>query len=139
LAKAKDQFLEPTISVVTHTCGDPRTEVRKNAFETLLELGVDDQRRAEIGIGCGKLDLAVRGLELLTHSANAKTRNEILKQSILEQPANVAFEAAKMLNEHAGSVETCKVCLESPNLQLAVHAVSWVERKSCCRHWQLIP
>ncbi|MEJ2610108.1 MAG: HEAT repeat domain-containing protein [Candidatus Thiodiazotropha sp.] len=126
LALENSSFLDPTINILTHTCGDPLQPVRKRALDALSELGVPDKRRAEIGIACGNLDLAVLGLGLLTQSATKSERKAILTQAIFDQNDSIGIEAAKMLREEIGSVETCKVCMESANDSVAIAAVNWV-------------
>ena len=125
MADSDKEYLAPTISVITHTCGDPLQPVRAKAFEILEKLGVDDRRRAEIGISSGQLDLAVEGLNLLTQSAKKDERKEILKQAILNQPSDIGIAAAKMLRDDAGSVEACQICLEA-SPQVAHASVSWL-------------
>lgn len=125
MAQSDKSYLEPTVSVVTHTCGDPLHPVRFKAFEILSELGVDDRSRAEIGINSGNLDLAVEGLELLTKSAKKAERIEILTDAIHNQPFIIGREAAKMLRDEAGSVAACQVCLDAAD-QVGVLAASWL-------------
>jgi ParB family chromosome partitioning protein len=126
LSPSSDEFHEAAVSVLTHTCTGPWASVRVLAFEKLKELGVDDTRRAEVGISSSKFDLAVKGLELLTASASAAKRKEVLSEAILNQPRIIAIEAAKMLREDVGSVKTCEVCLDSSNDSVKKTAVAWV-------------
>ena len=126
LAQSEKTFLKSTISVVTHACGDPRVEVRTTAFEILEKLGVEDRVRAEVGINSGQLDLAVAGLGLLMQSAKEAQRKAILIQAVLNQPRNIALEAARMLNSEIGSIETCQVCLQCPHEAVSLAAVSWL-------------
>lgn len=126
LAESSDSFHRPTISVLTHACSGPWESVRNLAFELLESLGVEESRRAEIGIGSGQFDLAIKGLSLLTSSASAAKRKSILQDAILNQRSKVALEAAKMLRAEAGSVKTCDVCLSSADAILQRAAVNWV-------------
>ena len=132
MAQDDKSYLEPVVSVVTHTCGDPLQSVRLKAFEILEELGVEDQTRAEIAINSRQLDLAVKGLSLLTSSVKKSERKAILTQTILNesssmdrQRAAISLEAASMLKEEIGSVATCKICLDA-SPAVALKSVSWV-------------
>ena len=126
LANQDEQFRAPAVSVVTHTCGDPLHLVRFEAYEVLQELGVSDQDRAEIAISTGIFDMAVNGLSLLTASASAAKRKEILTEAVLNQRRNIATEAAKMLRDDIGSVKTCEVCLKSSSIHVGAIAIEWV-------------
>lgn len=126
LALTKKEFLEPAISVITHTCGDPGIEVRAAAFGALQELGVEDSARAQIGIDSGHIDLGKLGLDLLGTGVSAKDRQAMFKETILSRVDFIAIEAADRLKEEIGATKVSKICFDSPNPQLPVRAVCWL-------------
>ena len=126
LAQTAKSFLEPAISVVTHTCTDPIAEVRTCAFSTLAELGVDDTTRARIGIDSGHLDLGKLGLDLLGGSSSAKDRQAMLKRTVLSRTDAIAIEAADRLKQEIGVTKVNEICFDSPNTRLHKLSVTWL-------------
>ena len=121
--------LQSAIHVVTHTCGDPISEVRSTAFETLERMGVSDAERARIGIESGFPDLGRLGLDLLIAKGSAKSRREILEKTVLDCTGQIAQEAANRLKKEIGAAEACRICLDSPDAYLPQNSVLWLREE----------
>ena len=126
LSQKEKSFVDSTISVLTQTTGDPNQEVRQLAFEQLAELGVSDERRAEIAIETGHQDLAVAGLELLTKSGKKSEQVKLLTEVVLSRNDSIAIEAAKLLQDKVDIVKLADICFDSPNTKLIYLATKWL-------------
>ena len=112
--------------VLLQALGDPSQAVRNLAFEQLPSLGVEDETRAFAAIESGYVDLAVKGMHLLTGDAKIATIRRVLTDVITSRTDQLADEAAKLLADKTDRVEAAEVSLESPRQLLREQAVRWL-------------
>ena len=119
-------FSASAIPVFVQSLGDPLGPVRQLAYDSLGELGVSVEERAKAAIECGRNDLAIQGLTLLTQNVTGKKANSILEHVIRSRSDFLAIDAANLLTESLGQVKTAAIAIESSNSGLRTQAVGWL-------------
>ena len=112
--------------VLVQALGDPNQAVRDLAFASLPSLGIDDDARAFAAIESGQVDLAVKGMQLLTSNANVDSVQKILTDVIHSGPSKLAHEAAKLLADKTDYVEAAKTAIDCPFQSLRSLAGRWL-------------
>lgn len=112
--------------ILAQAMGDPNQPVRTQAFEHLLALGMDRAALGAEALEAGYTDLGVKGLELLTDGTSSKQGEAVLERVMLARSDDLAIEAAKLLRDRQGKVQTATKARDAVYEPLRLLAVEWL-------------
>ena len=127
LAKLEPTLVRAARPVLTQALGDPNQAVRLQAFDHLLNLGIDRATLSQDALEAGYTDLGVKGLQLLTEGTKGKDGDAVLERVLLSRTDDLALEAAKLLVKTRGPVPVATVALDAVFPALRTQAVNWLQ------------
>jgi ParB family chromosome partitioning protein len=126
LASADAGYRSAARAVCVQALGDPNQPVRMQAFDALGSLGMEPTALGSEALESGHLDLAVKGLELLTDGTRAAEGEKVLEQVLLTRRDDLAAESAKLLAARRGRVAVAVMSLAAAHEPLRRQAVAWL-------------
>ena len=111
MAKHDKDFTVEVERVMLLALGDSHAEVRKLAFDNLLDLGFSAELLSNEALSTGQADMGSRGLELLASRGEGDSGEQLLRETLLTKTDGLEREAAKLLAERTSWTEVWKIGL----------------------------
>ncbi|MCY1055992.1 HEAT repeat domain-containing protein [Nannocystis sp. SCPEA4] len=119
------EHVAAAISVLVPALGDGQATIRRQAFDGLKALGVDNTTLAAEALATGQSDTGSWGLGLLSQEGGAAAGLKVLEETLLQRDDGLEQEAAKLLAEKKSGVRPGSPEAESEAGQKA-RAAAWV-------------
>lgn len=127
MAGEDDSWRAAAQPVLVQALGDPVRDVRNDAFETLLVLGMETSELATEAIETGHVDLGVRALDELTSSASKAEGRRVLEEVMLTRPDELSRRAAQLARESGNPLKVATAALDARYEPMRRTAVHWLE------------
>ncbi|MDC0717764.1 HEAT repeat domain-containing protein [Nannocystis bainbridge] len=98
------EHVAAAVSVLVPALGDAQGSIRRQAFDGLKALGVDDTTLAAEALATGQSDTGSWGLGLLSQGGGAASGLKVLEETLLQRDDGLEQEAAKLLAEKKSGV-----------------------------------
>ncbi len=129
LAAESERFRADAISSLLPSLGDNNQTVRERAFEALRKLGASVDLLSTEALSTGFSDMGFRGLELLASSDADGDPTTLLRHTLLDSTNGLENEAAKLLAEEVGWVETRRIGLSAASQSMRGECVRGLARE----------
>jgi ParB family chromosome partitioning protein len=126
LATSDARYAAAARPVLVQALGDPNRDVRLQAFDQLVALGMDADTLGAAALGAGHTDVGVRGLEALAGGGESAAGQAVLEQALRTRTDDLAVEAAKLLGKRRGLVPVAGLSLAAAHEPLRRQAVAWL-------------
>ena len=108
------EHVAAAISVLVPALGDPQGSIRRQAFEGLKALGLDNTTLAAEALATGQSDTGSWGLGLLSQEGGAAAGLKVLEETLLQRDDGLEQEAAKLLAEKKSGIRPGSPEAETP-------------------------
>ncbi|MCY1066683.1 HEAT repeat domain-containing protein [Nannocystis sp. RBIL2] len=98
------EHVAAAVSVLVPALGDAQGSIRRQAFDGLKGLGVDNTTLAAEALATGQSDTGSWGLGLLSQEGGAAAGLKVLEETLLQRDDGLEQEAAKLLAEKKSGV-----------------------------------
>jgi ParB family chromosome partitioning protein len=126
LATSDPRYNAAARPVFVQALGDPNKDVRMQAFDQLVALGMDGDTLGAAALGAGHTDIGVRGLEALAGGGDTPEGQAVLEEAMKTRLDDLATEAAKLLIARRGPVPVAALALAASHEPLRKQAVDWL-------------
>lgn len=111
MAKRDENFVVEVERVMLLALGDNHAEVRKLAFDNLLDLGLSAELLSNEALSTGHADMGSRGLELLASRGEGDSGDQLLREVLLTKTDGLEREAAKLLADRTSWAKVWRIGL----------------------------